>query len=654
MKRLKLLIVVFSLALCIPLAYFVVRTYRGLAQEEVATLRYFADTLFDEMEGALAEMVKKEEGRAIDEFNYEVLPSGGRTGAGEPRPSPLSQLPGENFILGYFQNNPDGSFQTPLMAGAGKPAADHRSRIEALKKANERFNRKRVAAADRIQPRPTRPAEVAVQEEVKQEGVFADKYIDSSRTRASKSFLGQKEKRLEKITIGQAANITRQEPAQEMSSPSAVAESEYDPEDRDAAKDQAAGRASAPKKRISRQMNLEAAFEKAPRDYLGVDADETAGFQVEVAPLQAVFLTDDQIFIFRRIMINQQIYRQGFVLKVNAFLEHLTRTYFQTQPMARFTGLRLSVVDQGREADAVVAGLYAHDSDFILNRGFPSPFSFLKAVLTCSQIPKSTGRRTLNIMLIVLAVIVLIGLFAIYQSARAIEDLAERRSQFVSSVTHELKTPLTNIRMYIEMLEQGIAKSPEREQEYFRILDSEGVRLSRLINNVLEMSKLERQQRPLNLQTGSLAEVVAEVQTVMAEKLKQDGFSLIVQLGDTPPFKYDREVMIQVLINLIENSMKFGKSAPKRQIQIRTGLEGRRVKIMVSDAGPGIPRQALKKVFNDFYRVENALTRTTRGTGIGLALVKKFVQLMGGTVTAANNSGAGCTITISLPVAQSG
>ena len=152
-------------------------------------------------------------------------------------------------------------------------------------------------------------------------------------------------------------------------------------------------------------------------------------------------------------------------------------------------------------------------------------------------------------MLIVLAVIVLIGLFAIYQSARAIEDLAERRSQFVSSVTHELKTPLTNIRMYIEMLEQGIAKSPEREQEYFRILDSEGVRLSRLINNVLEMSKLERQQRHLNLQTGSLAEVVGEVETVMAEKLKQDGFSLIVQIGDIPPFKYDREVMIQVLIN---------------------------------------------------------------------------------------------------------
>ena len=646
MKRLKLLIVIFSVTLSIPLAYFVVRTYHGLEQEEVATLRFFADTLFDKMEGALAELVKKEEGRAIDEFNYEVFPSGPPGAeAGKPQPSPLSRLPRENYILGYFQNNPDGSFQTPLMAGAGKTPPGLVDRVEALKGANEIFNRKRATVTDRIQPRP---AEIAAEEEVKQKPGFADKYIDSSSALRSQSYLGQKEKRLEKITISQAANIAKQEQPQTLGSSPAVAEPER--EDQHIAKDQAAGRVSTPKKRVSRKMDLEATLEAAPPAAV-VAGDETEGFQVEVAPLQAVFLNDAQIFIFRRIMINRQIYRQGFILSINAFLEHLTQTYFLTQPMARFAGLRLSVVDQGREAAAVETGPYSKNSDFILNRGFPSPFSFLKATLACSQIPRSEGRQTLNIMLIVLAVIVLIGLFGIYRSARAIEDLSERRSQFVSSVTHELKTPLTNIRMYIEMLEQGIAKSPDREQDYFRILDSEGARLSRLINNVLEMSKLERQQRHLNLQTGTLAEVVSEVEAVMAERLKQDGFSLIVQLGDIPPFKYDRELMIQVLINLIENSMKFGKSASEHGIHIRTRLEGSHVKIRVSDTGPGIPRHALKKIFNDFYRVENSLTRTTRGTGIGLALVKKFVQLMGGTVKAANNRGPGCTITISLPLA---
>jgi len=285
----------------------------------------------------------------------------------------------------------------------------------------------------------------------------------------------------------------------------------------------------------------------------------------------------------------------------------------------------------------------------MLDRTFPSPFAFLSASLACDQIPRSAGRGTLNIIIGLLAVVVLMGLFAIYQSAKTVVDLSERRSNFVSSVTHELKTPLTNIRMYVEMLEQGIASDPRREQEYFRILDSEGLRLSRLINNVLELSKLEKNQRHINLQTGTFEEVIAETQSLMAERIKQEGFTLTLTSDRLRPFEYDREVMIQVLINLIENSLKFGKSAAERKITIRTAQEPDGVKIMVSDTGPGIPRDALKKIFNEFYRVDNSLTRTTGGTGIGLALVKKFVHLMGGTVSAADNAGPGCTITIRLP-----
>ena len=151
------------------------------------------------------------------------------------------------------------------------------------------------------------------------------------------------------------------------------------------------------------------------------------------------------------------------------------------------------------------------------------------------------------------------------------------------------------------------------------------------------------------MQTGTFEDVIQEVQVVMREKLRQEGFSLDVEMGKIRPFRYDQEVMIQVLINLIENSMKFGKTDDQREINIGIHQDDNRVYILVSDTGPGIPRHALKKVFDDFYRVDNSLTRTTRGTGIGLALVKKFVTLMGGTVTAANNDGPGCTITISLP-----
>jgi signal transduction histidine kinase len=199
------------------------------------------------------------------------------------------------------------------------------------------------------------------------------------------------------------------------------------------------------------------------------------------------------------------------------------------------------------------------------------------------------------------------------------------------------------------MLEQGIARDTAREQEYFRILDAESDRLSRLINNVLELSRLEKKQRHLEMATGTLTEVIEAVRRVMAPKLAREGFRFTIEAEDVPPFAYDREAMIQVLINLIENSLKFGRHGAERQITLRAAPVDGHVAIAVCDTGPGIPRAALKKVFDDFYRVEDALTRTTGGTGIGLALVRKFVTAMGGTVSAANNPGAGCTITLRLP-----
>jgi len=643
MKKLRLLIVVFSLALSVPLGYFVLKTYRGLEQEEAATLSYFAETLFDEMERGLAAMVQQEESRAVDEYNFYVYPSVRQSDEDHPRPSPLSQPSGENYILGYFQNNPDGSFQTPLVESGRQIPADRKTLVGELKAANEIFNRIRVAGTDRIK---SRPVEVATERESEQKAGFADKYLDLSRTQRARNFLGQKEKRVENITSSQAANIARQEPSLSMSRPPAASDSMAAHEERSVKGSRAVGNTATLQKRESAEF-LPGSAESAPHP-APASVEESSDYRVEVAPLQAVFLTDSEIFIFRRIMIDNQIYRQGFVLKANQFLQYLAQNYFLTQPMAQFTGLRLSVMDQGRQTRAMEAGAFATEPDFILNRSFPSPFSFLKATLICDQIPPSAGRHTLTIMLVALAVVVLIGLFAIYQSTRTLVDLSERRSQFVSSVTHELKTPLTNIRMYVEMLEQGIAKNPEREQEYFRILDSEGARLSRLINNVLELSKLEKSQRHVDLQPGTFDDVLDAVQSVMDEKIRQEGFTLSVASGHVRPFKYDREVMIQVLINLIENSMKFGKNAPRREISIQTHQQDKGVIIMVSDTGPGIPRQALKKIFDDFYRVENSLTRATRGTGIGLALVKKFVRLMGGSVSAANNNGPGCTISINL------
>ena len=647
MKRLQILILIFCVTLSVPLGYFVLRTYRGLEHEETATLNFFANALLDEMEKALEGLVQMEEARAIDEYNFYMSPPGGRH---EDNRSPLSHLPAQQYILGYFQNNPDGSFQTPLVQ-SGKPiAADRKDAVAQLESANRIFNRKRTAVSDKIAVPPA--LELAEAEQQQQSG-FAQKYLDLTRSQKPKARLGQKEKRFEKVTAAQAENVARQEVGQAARSPapSAVAFSKTSPAPGVTAEDSLL---EGDKDRPAKKYERREPYPVEPKaDALREGKAQTRGeenFQVEVAPMQSVLVGADQMFIFRRIMIDQKIYRQGFILKMRAFLKHLAQNYFITQPMADYTNLRLQVVDQGREIAMVQGGVSTHNPKFILNRTFPSPFAFLNATLSSDEIPRSTGRNTLMVMMVVLVAIFLIGLFAIYKSTRTIIDLSERRSQFVSSVTHELKTPLTNIRMYIEMLEQGIARDTEREQEYFQIINSEGSRLSRLINNVLDLAKLEKKQRSLNLTRGTFEEVVAEVQTVMQAKLRQEGFTLKIVQEDIRPFNYDREAMIQVLINLIENSIKYCRSAPIKEITIRICQEPKRIKIAVSDHGPGIPRHALKRVFDDFYRVDNALARKTRGTGIGLALVKKFIKLIGGNVTAENNPEGGCTIIISLPL----
>jgi len=667
MKRLRLLIIIFCLALSVPLAYMIPRTYSGIGREEIAKLQYFSERLFDEIENELSAIVAREEARSVDEYNFAMVRPGSNSGADKSKRSPLARIALPEYILGYIQNNPDGSFHTPLMEEGGSIPRDRADRVAALKSSNKIFNSQRFTGTGIKTPLP---APVVQKKKERTSKGFAEQYLKLPRAMRSVKSLGQKEKRVEEITAGQALRIAGKDKQAigekwQAESPAAP-EVDVAREQAEALKEdnllKAAGKDDATDKkalfpaRRSTGRIFERKGQKIEMQIMDAESRSPSSadmlphrYQVEIAPLQAVILNDEQIFIFRRIVINQQIFRQGFILQVRAFLRHLAATHFKDQPMAKYAGLHLAVMDREGAGPSFFSGVSAAHPKFSLERRFPAPFGFLQAVLTCQEIPRTAGRSTLNTMMILFGAVLLTGLLAIYRSARAEVELSKRRSDFVSSVTHELKTPLTNIRMYIEMLEQGIARSPEREQEYFRILGSETTRLSRLINNVMEISRLEKKQRHLTFSTGRFKDVIEKVEAVMQENIRQEGFVLKTELADMEPFAYDAEVMIQVLINLIENSLKFGKNSDRREISITVREESGNIVIRVSDNGPGIPRHALKKVFDDFYRVEGALTRSTGGTGIGLALVQKFVAAMGGTVSASNNAGPGCTISISLP-----
>ncbi|MEW6267073.1 MAG: ATP-binding protein [Thermodesulfobacteriota bacterium] len=624
MKRLGVLILIFCAALAVPLAYLVFRTYQGLKQEEEAELRYFAEAVFDQMQAELAEFVRREESRAIDQYLPPPFDQN-RLDPGQAVP-PRFGPPPSAFILAYFQNNPDGSFHSPMFPPGLGPPPDQNDLAARLDQANKTFNTKKTDPPE-APVRPPTEARPPRRQEV--EAGFASRYVDVDRLKKPKDHLGQQQKRVEQLTDSQAANLAFKEAARKSAGQESAAEG----------------------KRRSEGAPPFFSESSRPSSQPGPPPPNLDGrsFQAEVDPLQSVFVGPDLFFVFRRVVVDRQVYRQGALISANGLARHLAAAHFEDQPLARFTGLDLLVVEQGRERPALRTGAASPRPILTLNRVFPRPFSFLRARLVCDQAPPSPGRSTLMAMLIVLAAVILAGLAAIYQSVRRVVELSERRTGFVSSVTHELKTPLTNIRLYIEMLEMGLAADQDQEQDYFRIIGSETVRLSRLINNVLEFSKLENKKRRLDLVEGDLSEVVTEVKDVMAGKIRQEGFTLTVAHQDVPVFAYDREAMIQILINLIENSLKFGREAVRREIVLRVESEGRQVKISVADTGPGIPGHALKRVFDDFYRVDNSLTRNTGGTGLGLALVKKLAEAMGGTAAAVNNPGAGCTVTVTLP-----
>ncbi len=638
MKRLRLIILLFAVATAIPMVYVVVRTYQGVAREETARMRFFAEALFDTIETALADRVELEESRPVDAYHHTVTVTADK-GGGQSI-SPLATPPTEPYILGYLQNNPDGSFQTPLTSNEKRPSRELEGIVQQLEDINRQFNRGKMTPSPPT-PKSSLPAKKAEQPKEETKTSFAGKFLDFSRKRASDTYLGRQTQRTEEITAQQALNVARRDDTSSRSEKpsSSLASSPVPPAE-------TAGRtASALSDEVADPLTEDILDRETEKS---ID-DLPTRFQVEVAPLQSVFINREQIFIFRRIAIDSRIYRQGFVLGIQPFLHYLAENYFLTQPMARFAHLQLKIAETDSPATVVQAGAAVQQVRFALERRFPAPFDFLDARLTCKEIPAVATRGTLNIILIFLAAVFLLGLGAIYRSAHAMVDLSERRNRFVSSVTHELKTPLTNIRLYIEMLEQGVARDTDREQDYLRVVGSESARLSRLINNVLELSRLENNQRRFDMRPGNFKEVLDEVQAVMAEKLRQEGFTLSVPPFDVPAFPYDREVMVQLLINLIENSIKFGRQSKIRRITVSLEATDTQVAIRVADTGPGIPRQALKKVFDDFYRVEDPLTHTTGGTGIGLSLVKKFATAMDGKVTAANNDGPGCTITIHLP-----
>jgi len=241
-----------------------------------------------------------------------------------------------------------------------------------------------------------------------------------------------------------------------------------------------------------------------------------------------------------------------------------------------------------------------------------------------------------------------------YSASRLLE--ARRRTGFVTTVSHELKTPLTSIRMYSEMLAEGADRDPEKRERYLGRIVSESERLTRLINDVLDVAKMERGHRRLDPVPVDVARVARETLDGVSDRLRSSGFTVSFKAPDRPAVALaDAEAVIRIILNLLSNAEKY--SADARDIEVAVSVDGDRGRCLVSvaDRGIGVPRAHRSRIFREFHRVDSSLTSERGGTGLGLSIARSLARAMGGDVQYAPrdrvDGGRGSVFTVSLPAA---
>lgn len=267
------------------------------------------------------------------------------------------------------------------------------------------------------------------------------------------------------------------------------------------------------------------------------------------------------------------------------------------------------------------------------------------------------SRYALSTLVLALFLSVALGaVFLLRYSSKSLLE-AKRRTSFVTTVTHELKTPLTSIRMYSEMLADGADLNPEKRNRYIARIVSESERLTRLINDVLDVAKLERGKTRLTRVPVDLAELARSALEGVTERLEAEGFTVSFTPGDAPVLALaEREAVIRILLNLLSNAEKYSGNTREIEVTVSVDEKHNRCIASVADRGIGVPRSHRKKIFREFHRVDATLTSERGGTGLGLSIARSLARSLGGDVLYAprdkSSDGRGSIFTLTLPAAE--
>ena len=331
-------------------------------------------------------------------------------------------------------------------------------------------------------------------------------------------------------------------------------------------------------------------------------------------------LFNGQVFLLRNVQVGDKHLLQGFLFNEKKLREEI----YESASRLMLKGMDCEI-SQSEDADSAYTA--------ILDFGFGELILNLK-----ETVPEWISRDVAKLRnwyfgtIAFVFLVVSLGLISLWHNLAAQMKLAQKKDDFISAVSHELRTPLTSIRMYSEMLEKNWVNSKDKLAEYYGNMRQESERLSRLIENVLDFSRIQKGSKKYTFTVGAINRCIESVVEMMSPYAVQNGFSIETDLAAVEQSAFDSDAVTQIVVNLLDNAIKYAREADDKTIIIRTATAGGFITIEVEDHGPGIPHRQRKKVFEQFYRCAAESTRETNGTGLGLALVKKFAQAHDGFV----------------------
>jgi len=369
-----------------------------------------------------------------------------------------------------------------------------------------------------------------------------------------------------------------------------------------------------------------------------IKTETTHSMEAEIDFFQTI--VDSNYIIFHRtVRRGMDVFIQGFIVDARAYLTNLVRNEIE-----KYKG-----VTKGNQQDPLVLTFIHKNRSFVafgernnittelLSESLQAPLSDITFKMYTTQ--RAPGGEFVWFIGLLMLTVLAVGLISLYHMTQSRVKLAAKRQDFVSAITHELKTPLTAIKMYAELLQNSWVASEEKKQKYYGQIASEADRLSRLIQNVLNLSKLDGNRWNVQLRMAKPKDVLDDFVSTYSRNVEKQGFELTVSSdtdADNISLMIDRDAIMQILMNLVDNSLKFSKNADYKMINVELRIKGTDMYLAVRDYGPGIPPSEMKKVFQEFYRVENEMTRQTSGTGIGLSMVKKLCTLCNMTIELEN------------------